>query len=99
MSAVVEVPQLESWFLLDWPSAGSPGVLMEFRTRAEAEDAMRAALGDVARGDRWGLGLTVRSALAMLQDGELREALAAWDLEFAGGSAGRAADDGAGSPR
>jgi hypothetical protein len=85
MSAAIEVPQLESWFLLDWPDAGPPGVLMEFGTRAEAERAMRAAFGEAAGGDRWRLRLTVRSALAMLADSELREALAAWDLEFGEG--------------
>lgn len=82
MAAVLEVPQLESWFLLDWPDAGAPSVLMEFGTRAEAEDAQRAAFRDAARENEWGLRLTVRSALAMLEEPELREALAAWDLEF-----------------
>jgi hypothetical protein len=83
MSAVIEVPQLESWFLLDWPDAGAPAVLMEFGTRTEADRAMRAAFAAAAPLDRWNLRLTVRSALAMLEDPVLREALAAWDLEFA----------------
>jgi hypothetical protein len=85
MPAVVEAPQIESWFLVDWLSAGRPGVLMEFRTREEARTAMRAALGDAARTDQWRFRLTVRSALAMMQDPELRDALAAWDLQFAEG--------------
>jgi len=83
MSAVMEVPQLESWFLVDWRNAGRPGVLMEFRTREEAAAAMRAALEDAARAEPWRFRLTVRSALTMMRDPELREALAAWDLEFA----------------
>jgi hypothetical protein len=83
MSAVIEVPQLDSWFLLDWPSARRPSVLMEFRTKAEAEAALRAAFGDAAREDGFAFRLTVRSALAMLEDPELRDALTAWDLEFA----------------
>lgn len=83
VSGVIEVPQLESWFLLDWPDAGSPSVIMEFETRAEAERALRAAFQDAAHADEWGLRLTVRSALAMLEQLELREALRAWDLEFA----------------
>jgi hypothetical protein len=82
MSAVIEVPQLDSWFLLDWPGAGRPSVLMEFGTRAEAEAALRAALVDASRGDGFAFRLTVRSGLSMLEDPEVREALAAWDLEF-----------------
>lgn len=82
MSAVIEVPQLESWFLLDWPGSGPPSVIMEFETRAEAENALRAAFKDAARGDACGVRLTVRSALAMLEEPGLREALIAWDLEF-----------------
>lgn len=82
MAAVIEIPQLESWFLVDWPDAGMPSVMMEFGTRTEAEDALRAAFRDAARANEWGLRLTVRSALAMLEQPELREALAAWDLEF-----------------
>jgi len=83
MSLVTEVPQLECWFLLDWPDAGSPSVLMEFDTRAEAERALHAAFRDAAHAERWALRLTVRSALAMLEQVELREALRTWDLEFA----------------
>jgi len=83
MSAVIEVPQLDSWFLLDWPGAGTPSVLMEFGTQAEAEAALRAAFGDTAHEEGFAFRLTVRSAIAMLQDPELREALALWDLEFA----------------
>jgi hypothetical protein len=82
MAAVIEVPQLDSWFLIDWPDAGLPSVLMEFETKAEADAALRAAIADVARTDRFGVGLAVRSGLAMLTDPELREALTAWDLEF-----------------
>jgi hypothetical protein len=87
MSAVIEVPQLDSWFLLDWPGAGAPSVLMEFGTRGEAEAALRAAFRDRAGAgadaDAFAFRLTVRSGLAMLEDPELRDALAAWDLEFA----------------
>ena len=82
VSAVVEVPQLESWFLLDWPDVGGPSVLMEFETRDEAEAARRAAFRDASRSDCLTLRLFVRSALAMFEERELREALAAWDLEF-----------------
>ena len=82
MSAVIEVPQLESWFLIDWPEAGRPSVMMEFGTRAEAEAAQLAAFGDAGRAPGSAFRLTIRSALAMLEDAELREALAAWDLEF-----------------
>jgi hypothetical protein len=83
VSALIEVPQLESWFLVDWPDAGPPGVIMEFKTRAEAERALHAAFRDAAYSDESRLSLTVRSALAMLEQSQLREALAAWDLEFA----------------
>jgi hypothetical protein len=82
MSAVIEVPQLDSWFLVDWPDPGRPSVLMEFETKAEADTALRVALRDAARAERFGVGLAVRSGLAMLADPELREALTAWDLEF-----------------
>jgi hypothetical protein len=82
MAAVIEVPQLESWFLVDWPDPGPPGVLMEFATKAEAESALREAFGDAARRPGTRFRLTVRSALAMMQEPELRRALADWDLEF-----------------
>jgi hypothetical protein len=82
MAAVIEVPQLDSWFLIDWPDAGRPSVLMEFETKAEADTALRAAIADVSREDRFGVGLAVRSGLAMLADPDLRDALTAWDLEF-----------------
>jgi hypothetical protein len=82
MAAVIEVPQLESWFLVDWPDSGPPGVLMEFGTRAEAEAALREAFGDAARRPGSTFRLTVRSALAMMEEPELRQALAEWDLEF-----------------
>lgn len=83
MSLAIEAPQLECWFLLDWPCAGAPSVIMEFETRADAERAQRAAFRDTAHAERWALSLTVRSALAMLEQLELREALRAWDQEFA----------------
>jgi hypothetical protein len=84
MSAVIEVPQLDSWFLLDWPGAGRPSVLMEFGTKAEADAALRAAFAEASGVEGFAFRLTVRSGLSMLEDPDLREALAAWDLEFAG---------------
>jgi hypothetical protein len=83
VAAVIEVPQLESWFLVDWPATGSPAVMMEFDSKSEADAALRAAVGDSAGADGLAFSLTVRSALAMLEDPGLRAALAAWDLEFA----------------
>jgi hypothetical protein len=56
---------------------------MEFATRTEAEAALRAAFADASRVAGFAFRLTVRSGLAMLEDPGLREALAAWDLEFA----------------
>ena len=82
MSAVIEVPQLDSWFLVDLPGAGTPSVFMEFATRAEAEAALHAAFRDGGGREAVAFRLVVRSALAMLEDPELREALTAWDLEF-----------------
>jgi hypothetical protein len=82
MAAVIEVPQLESWFLVDWPDSGPPGVLMEFATKGEADSALREAFGDVTRRPGTPFRLIVRSALAMMEEPELRRALADWDLEF-----------------
>jgi hypothetical protein len=82
MSRVLETLELESWFLVQWPRGERPRVIREFDSRAEAEWALAISLGDVAIRIEAGLSwaqLTLRSALSMLEDAELREALAEWD--------------------
>jgi hypothetical protein len=86
MGAVVEVPELESWFLVQWRGHERPDVLMEFESQAEAEAALASAFADmVIRLDErppW-LPITVCSVLSMLADPSLRDALAAWDTQLA----------------
>jgi hypothetical protein len=82
MAQVVEVPELESWFLVHWPDSEHPAVLMEFDTQQEAEDALRAAFADMTirlDGDTARLPITVFPALMMLEDTLLSRALASWD--------------------
>ncbi len=75
--------ELDSWFLVQWPRGQRARVIREFDTRADAEEALAVSLGATAiridRGLRW-LQLTLRSSLSMLENADLREALAEWDL-------------------
>jgi hypothetical protein len=83
MRELIDVAELESWFLVQWPRGERPQVIREFGHRAEAEEALAVSVGATAiridRGLRW-LQLTLRSSLSMLENAELREALAEWDL-------------------
>jgi hypothetical protein len=84
MSQVIEVPELESWFLLHWLDPERPDVLMEFETQDEAESALAAAFAEMTiRLDEGPaqLPMTVCSVLAMLENEVLRSALAAWDAQ------------------
>jgi hypothetical protein len=86
MAQVVEVAELEPWFLVDWRSTTRPDVLMEFETQDEAEGALRAAFAEMAvrAGDEIDvLPMTVCPALTMLEEPELRDALARWDAQLA----------------
>jgi hypothetical protein len=86
MAQVVEVPELHPWFLLHWRSTTHPDVLMEFETQDEAEGALRAAFAEIAvgAGDEVDvLPMTVCPALTMLEEPELRDALARWDAQLA----------------
>ena len=85
MAQVVEIPELQPWFLVHWPSTTHPDVLMEFETQDEAEAALGAAFAEIAvRGDKEldVLPMTVCPALAMLEGPELRDALARWDAQL-----------------
>jgi hypothetical protein len=86
MAQVVEVPELEPWFLVQWRSTTHPDVLMEFETHDEAEGALRAAFEEIAvgAGDEIDvLPMTVCPALTMLEEPALRDALARWDAQLA----------------
>lgn len=85
MAQVIEVPELESWFLVHWRDSEHPAVLMEFDTQAEAEDALCAAFAEMTirlEEDTARLPITVFSALTMLRDPALSSALASWDTEL-----------------
>jgi hypothetical protein len=85
VAQVIEVPELESWFLLHWRSPELPDVLMEFETQDQAEDALAAAFAEMTIRLDDGtahLPITVCSVLTMLQDETLRTALAAWDAQL-----------------
>jgi hypothetical protein len=84
MSQVIEVPELESWFLLHWRDPERPDVLMEFETQDEAEGALAAAFAEMTiRLDEGPtqLPMTVCSVLTMLENDVLRSALATWDAQ------------------
>lgn len=86
MAQVVEVPELESWFLVHWRDSEHPAVLMEFETREEAEDALCAAFAEMTirlDEDTARLPITVFPALTMLEDPALSRALASWDAQLA----------------
>jgi hypothetical protein len=85
MAQVVEVPELEPWFLVHWREPDRPDVLMEFETQEEAVSALSAAFAEmVVRIDEEmdQFPITVCSALTMLEDPVLRDALAAWDAQL-----------------
>src|SRR5919204_108745 len=52
MAQVLEVPELESWFLLQWRDPERPDILMEFGTQEEAEQALAAAFAALDIGMR-----------------------------------------------
>ncbi len=86
MAQVLEVPELESWFLVHWRDSEHPAILMEFDTQEEAEDALCAAFAEMTirlDEDTPRLPITVFSALTMLEDPTLRGALTSWDAEVA----------------
>jgi hypothetical protein len=86
MAQVVEVPELQPWFLVHWPSPGHPDVLMEFETQEDAEDALHATFAEIAASaddDVDVLPMTVCSALMMFEKPELRDALWRWDAQLA----------------
>jgi hypothetical protein len=59
---------------------------MEFETQDEAEGALRAAFAEIAAGagdEVDVLPMTVCPALTMLEEPELRDALARWDGQLA----------------
>jgi hypothetical protein len=85
VAQVVEIPELEPWFLVHWRSSTRPDVLMEFETQNEAEGALRAAFAEtsVRAGDEVDVPpMTVCSALTMFEGPELRDALARWDAQL-----------------
>jgi hypothetical protein len=85
VAQVVEIPELQPWFLVHWPSTTHPDVLMEFETQDEAEAALRAAFAEIAVGGDKELDvlpMTVCPALTMLEGPELRDALARWDAQI-----------------
>ena len=85
MAQVVEIPELQPWFLVHWPSTTHPDVLMEFETQDEAEAALRAAFAEIAVGGDKELDvfpMTVCAALTMLEEPQLRDALARWDAQL-----------------
>lgn len=86
MAHVLEMPELESWFVVHWRDAEHPAVLMEFDTQAEAEDALSAAFAEMTirlEEDTARFPITIFSALTMLRDPALSSALASWDTELA----------------
>jgi hypothetical protein len=85
VAQVVEIPELQPWFLVHWPSTTHPDVLMEFETQDEAEAALRAAFAEIAVGADQELDvlpMTVCPALTMLEEPPLRDALARWDAQL-----------------
>jgi hypothetical protein len=83
MSAVLDVPALDSWFLLRCTAAGAPSVVMEFGTRVEAERALREIVRDLVIAERDVAGsFAIRSALEMIQTPDLQEPLRIWDLDL-----------------
>jgi hypothetical protein len=85
VAQVVEIPELQPWFLVHWPSTTHPDVLMEFETQDEAEAALRAAFAEIAVGGGKQIDvfpMTVCPALTMLEEPELRDALARWDAQL-----------------
>lgn len=83
MAQVVELPEPEPWFLVHRGGAEPddvPDVVMEFDTKAEAEDALCTASVDAliepAAAD--GLPMTICSAREMFDDPALRSALEVW---------------------
>jgi hypothetical protein len=85
MAQVIEVPELESWFLVHWPDSEHPAILMEFETQDEAEDALSVAFADMTielNGDTAPVPITVFPALTLLEDPTLRLALASWDAQL-----------------
>jgi hypothetical protein len=85
MAQVLEVPELESWFLLQWRGPDRPEILMEFETQEEAERALAAAFAELAVRLHEGIAppsMRVYPALTMLEDPKLRDALAAWDAQM-----------------
>ena len=85
VAQVVEIPELQPWFLVHWPSTTRPDVLMEFETQDEAEAALRAAFTEMAFGGDKELDvfpMTVCPALTMLEEPQLRDALARWDAQL-----------------
>jgi hypothetical protein len=85
MAQVLEVPELEPWFLVHWRSTTHPDVIMEFETQDEAESALCAAFAEMAvrAGDEFDvLPMTVCAGVTMLEQPELRDALARWDAQL-----------------
>jgi hypothetical protein len=85
MAQVVEIPELQPWFLVHWPSTTHPDVLMEFETQDDAEAALRSAFAEIAVGAKQELyvfPMTVCPALTMLEEPPLRDALARWDAQL-----------------
>jgi hypothetical protein len=86
MAQILEVPELESWFLVQWRDPERPGILMEFETQEEAEDALCAAFAQMTSrldDDIHGFLITACPTLSMLEDPALREALSSWDAQLA----------------
>lgn len=85
MAQVLEVPELESWFLLQWRDPERPDILMEFETQEEAEQALASAFAELAIRLHEGIApppMRVYPALTMLEHPNLRDALAVWDAQM-----------------
>ena len=85
MAQLLEVPELESWFLVQRRDPEHPAVLMEFETQEEAEDALCAAFAELTvrmDDETEGFLITICPALTMLEDPALRDALAVWDAQL-----------------
>jgi hypothetical protein len=85
MAQLLEVPELESWFLVQRRDPEHPAVLMEFETQEEAEDALCAAFAEMTvrmDDDSDGFLITICPALTMLEEPALRDALAVWDAQL-----------------